>query len=37
VLEIDHRIPRAKGGSDDPSNLWTLCFDCNRGKSDSDL
>jgi hypothetical protein len=37
VLEIDHRIPRAKGGSDNPSNLWTLCFDCNRGKSDSDL
>jgi hypothetical protein len=37
VLEIDHRIPRAKGGTDDPANLWTLCFDCNRGKSDSDL
>jgi 5-methylcytosine-specific restriction endonuclease McrA len=37
VLEVDHRIPRAKGGSDDPANLWTLCFDCNRGKRDSDL
>lgn len=37
VLEIDHRIPRAKGGTDDPANLWTLCFDCNRGKRDSDL
>lgn len=37
VLEVDHRVPRAKGGTDDPANLWTLCFDCNRGKSDSDL
>ena len=37
VLEVDHRIPRAKGGSSEPSNLWTLCFDCNQGKSDTDL
>lgn len=37
VLEVDHRIPRAKGGTDDPNNLWTLCFDCNRGKRDTDL
>lgn len=37
VLEIDHKLPRAKGGTDDRSNLWTLCFDCNRGKRDSDL
>lgn len=37
TLEVDHRVPRAKGGSDNPANLWTLCFDCNRGKSDSDL
>ena len=36
-LEIDHKVPRAKGGSNHPSNLWTLCFDCNRGKSDYDL
>lgn len=35
-LEMDHKIPRAKGGSDDPSNLWTLCFDCNRGKRDNE-
>ncbi len=32
-LEVDHKHPRAKGGTNDPSNLWTLCFDCNRGKS----
>jgi hypothetical protein len=37
TLEIDHKVPRAKGGTDELSNLWTLCFDCNRGKSDSDL
>lgn len=33
-LEIDHKIPRAKGGGNELSNLWTLCWDCNRGKSD---
>ena len=37
ILEIDHKIPRAKGGPDTLSNLWALCFDCNRGKSDSSL
>jgi hypothetical protein len=31
-LEVDHRIPVSKGGTDDESNLVTLCFDCNRGK-----
>lgn len=32
VLEVDHRMARARGGTDDEHNLWTLCFDCNRGK-----
>jgi uncharacterized protein YozE (UPF0346 family) len=36
-LELDHRIPKSKGGSDDKSNLWTLCFNCNRGKGKSKL
>lgn len=36
-LEVDHKIPVAKGGTDDLLNLWTLCFDCNRGKRDHDL
>lgn len=33
VLEVDHIDPRVLGGSDDPLNLLTSCFDCNRGKS----
>lgn len=33
-LEVDHKVPVAKGGKDSLDNLWTLCIDCNRGKSD---
>jgi hypothetical protein len=33
-LEVDHIVPVAKGGTDSINNLHTLCFDCNRGKSD---
>ncbi|MEN6536306.1 MAG: HNH endonuclease [Bryobacteraceae bacterium] len=32
TLEVDHRIPRCNGGSDDPENLVSACWDCNRGK-----
>lgn len=32
-LEIDHIIPVAQGGTNELSNLQTLCEDCNRGKS----
>lgn len=31
-LTVDHVIPRALGGSDDPTNLVTACRDCNGGK-----
>ena len=36
-LEVDHVIPRSRGGTDDPMNLWVLCFDCNHGKGTQDL
>lgn len=31
-LTIDHRHPVSLGGSDDPSNLRTLCKSCNSSK-----
>ncbi len=31
-LEIEHIIPRTRGGSDDESNLWLSCSLCNRHK-----
>jgi hypothetical protein len=37
VLEVDHIVPKSKGGTDDMLNLITSCFDCNRGKSDKTL
>lgn len=33
-LEVDHKVPVSKGGSDRMENLWTLCNICNSGKSD---
>lgn len=32
-LEVDHKVPVSKGGSDRMENLWTLCNICNSGKS----
>ena len=34
LLEIDHIIPISKGGLTEESNLQTLCWKCNRAKSD---
>lgn len=32
-LTIDHVIPQALGGTDDPDNLVACCRDCNNGKT----
>lgn len=35
LLEVDHIVPISKGGKTEASNLQTLCWRCNRAKSDS--
>lgn len=35
ALTIDHVVPVALGGTDDPANLVAACSDCNAGKSSS--
>ncbi len=34
TLEIEHIIPKTKGGSSDEENLWLACRPCNGYKSD---
>ena len=36
ALEVDHIVPRNKGGSDDLSNLQALCYSSNATKRDRD-
>lgn len=31
-LHVDHKIPQAWGGTNDPENLQALCSECNEGK-----
>ena len=33
-LQVDHVHPVARGGTNDPGNLQTLCDQCNQGKKD---
>lgn len=33
VLHVDHVVPEALGGSDNPGNLVAACEDCNAGKA----
>lgn len=33
TLTVDHVVPTALGGGDEPTNLVTACTDCNSGKS----
>jgi hypothetical protein len=37
ILEVDHVIAKANGGTDDEMNLVTSCWECNSGKSDKPL
>lgn len=32
-LEVDHILPVSKGGTDEITNLFTACSDCNAGKN----
>ena len=34
VLQVDHKMPQAWGGTNDIENLQALCEECNRGKKD---
>lgn len=36
-LEVDHIVPRAAGGSDEPDNLTAACQACNNGKGATKL
>ena len=33
LLEIDHIIPKARGGTDEEANLWLACRMCNSFKN----
>ena len=36
ALQVDHIVPRNKEGTDDESNLQSLCYSCNAMKQDRD-
>jgi hypothetical protein len=36
ALEVDHIVPRSRGGNDAPDNLQALCYRCNAMKRDRD-
>ena len=37
VMEVDHILPRSKGGSDHPDNLQLLCTHCNKSKGNKTM
>lgn len=36
-MEVDHKIPFHKGGTNDPSNLQTLCRGCHIDKTQKEM
>lgn len=36
AIDVDHIVPKNKGGSNDEFNLQALCYKCNRQKKDTD-
>lgn len=32
--QVDHDIPKSRGGSNNIDNLWPMCAACNRDKAD---
>jgi 5-methylcytosine-specific restriction endonuclease McrA len=34
LLQVDHRIPKSRGGPNSFDNYVTACIDCNQGKGD---
>lgn len=30
---VDHKVPRFEGGTDEDSNLWSLCEPCHKAKT----
>ena len=37
VMDMDHMLPRSRGGTDHPDNLQLLCSGCNRSKGDKTM
>lgn len=37
VMDVDHMLPRSRGGTDHPDNLQLLCSGCNRSKGDKTM
>lgn len=36
-FDVDHIVPKSKGGTNDPSNLQLLCPNCHKGKTIQDI
>ncbi|WP_198544950.1 HNH endonuclease signature motif containing protein [Kitasatospora sp. NRRL B-11411] len=36
LVDVNHRLPLARGGEDTDDNVWALCRACHRGKTARD-